>query len=112
MDLLLATRTVVLACADAGLRERLRATLAGSAVAGAGGGGRGGGDGVDGDVATPEALLIDSWLPDLEVGEFAAMVRGMYPGIDLLRLDGVIVAGGARSPRRNELLHASARGAG
>ena len=100
-----ATRTVVLACADAGLRERLRATLTGLRwqvrVA------AGGAEAMElMEASTPEALLIDSWLPDLEVGEFAAMARGMYPGIDLLRLDGVIVAGGARSPRRNELLHA------
>ena len=100
-----ATRTVVLACADAGLRERLRAVLAGLRwqvrVA------AGGAEAMElMEAVTPEALLIDSWLPDLEVGEFAGMVRGMYPGIDLLRLDGVVVAGGARSPRRNELLHA------
>jgi transcriptional regulator with GAF, ATPase, and Fis domain len=52
-----------------------------------------------------EALLVDNWLPDLEVGEFASVVRMMYPAMDLLRVDGG-VDGGARSPRRNELLHA------
>ena len=100
-----ATRTVVLACADAGLRERLRATLVGLRwqvrIA------AGGAEAMElMETSTPEALLIDSWLPDLEVGEFAGMARAMYPAIDLLRLDGVVVAGGARSPRRNELLHA------
>jgi len=27
------------------------------------------------DAARPEALLLDSWLPDLEVGEFAEQIR-------------------------------------
>ncbi len=53
----------------------------------------------------PEALLLDSWLPDLEVGEFASVIRMMYPAMELLRVDGG-ADGGARSPRRNELLHA------
>ena len=48
---------------------------------------------------------MDSWLPDLEVGEFAGQVRMMYPAMEMLRVDGG-VDGGARSPRRNELLHA------
>jgi transcriptional regulator with GAF, ATPase, and Fis domain len=52
-----------------------------------------------------EALLVDSWLPDLEVGGFASVIRMMYPAMELLRVDGG-VDGGARSPRRNELLHA------
>jgi transcriptional regulator with GAF, ATPase, and Fis domain len=52
-----------------------------------------------------EALLVDSWLPDLEVGEFATVIRMLYPSMELLRVDGG-VDGGARSPRRNELLHA------
>jgi transcriptional regulator with GAF, ATPase, and Fis domain len=55
--------------------------------------------------ARSEALLVDSWLPDLEVGEFASVIRMMYPTMDLLRVDGGL-DGGARSPRRNELLHA------
>jgi transcriptional regulator with GAF, ATPase, and Fis domain len=55
--------------------------------------------------ARSEALLVDSWLPDLEVGEFATVIRMLYPAMELLRVDGG-VDGGARSPRRNELLHA------
>ena len=54
----------------------------------------------------PEALLMDNWLPDLEVGEFAGWVRDQYPGVDLLRVDGGSAEGNPRSPRRHELLHA------
>ncbi len=99
-----AARTVVLASADAGLRQRLRRSLTelrwqvreatGGAEAMA-----------QLEASRPEALLVDSWLPDLEVGEFAGQVRMMYPAMEMLRVDGG-VDGGARSPRRNELLHA------
>ena len=54
----------------------------------------------------PEAMVIDGWLPDLEIGEFAAYMERHYPGMDLLRVDGTASAGKAKSPRRNELLHA------
>lgn len=65
-----------------------------------------------------EAMLIDNWLPDLEVGEFTEYVRAHCPEMDLLLLDGE--AGGqwdrpahgekgvqrGVSPRRSELLYA------
>ena len=99
-------RTVVLACPDAVIRERLRVSLSGLRwqVREA----SGGAEAIEMmEASRPEALLVDSWLPDLEVGEFAGMIRRMYPGVDLLRVDGVMTGGtGARSPRRNELLHA------
>jgi len=99
-----AIRTVVLASADAGLRQRLRASLTGLRwqVREATGGAEAMAQLED---ARSEALLVDSWLPDLEVGEFAAVIRMLYPTMELLRVDGGI-DGGARSPRRNELLHA------
>jgi transcriptional regulator with GAF, ATPase, and Fis domain len=53
-----------------------------------------------------EALMLDSWLPDLDVSEVVGQVRSMYPAIDLLRMDGAVESDGGRSPRRNELLHA------
>jgi DNA-binding NtrC family response regulator len=99
-----AVRTVVLASADAGLRQRLRSSLTGLRwqVREASGGAEAMAQLED---ARSEALLVDSWLPDLEVGEFASVIRMMYPAMELLRVDGG-VDGGARSPRRNELLHA------
>src|SRR6202046_4405604 len=99
-----ATRTVVLASADAELRHRLRTSLTGLRwqVREASGGAEAMAQLED---ARSEALLVDSWLPDLEVGEFATVIRMLYPSMELLRVDGG-VDGGARSPRRNELLHA------
>jgi DNA-binding NtrC family response regulator len=99
-----AIRTVVLASADAGLRQRLRVSLTGLRwqVREATGGAEAMAQLED---SRSEALLVDSWLPDLEVGEFAAVIRMLYPAMELLRVDGG-VDGGARSPRRNELLHA------
>jgi DNA-binding NtrC family response regulator len=99
-----AMRTVVLASADAGLRQRLRASLTGLRwqVREAAGGAEAMAQLED---SRSEALLMDSWLPDLEVGEFATVIRMLYPAMELLRVDGG-ADGGARSPRRNELLHA------
>jgi hypothetical protein len=97
------TRKVVLASADAGLRGRLKISLMGmrwevfEAVGGAEAMARL-------DAIRPEALLVDSWLPDLEVSEFAGQIRMLYPALELMRMDGS-ADGQVRSPRRNELLH-------
>ncbi|HTF68831.1 MAG TPA: sigma-54 dependent transcriptional regulator [Edaphobacter sp.] len=98
------TRKIVLASADAGLRARLKISLTGmrwevfEAVGGAEAMARL-------DAIRPEALLVDSWLPDLEVSEFAGQIRMLYPAVELMRMDGS-ADGQVRSPRRNELLHA------
>jgi DNA-binding NtrC family response regulator len=98
-------RSVVVACADTSLRERLRTSL--TALRWQVREAAGGAEAMElMEASRPEALVVDSWLPDLEVGEFTGMVRSLYPGIDLLRVDGVLEAGVPRSPRRNELLHA------
>jgi transcriptional regulator with GAF, ATPase, and Fis domain len=99
-------RVVVLASADAGLRQRLGLELTGMrwSVLEAGGG-------ADAmakiELARPEALIVDGWLPDLEVGEFADQMILLYPGMDVVRVNGGAGNGqGTRSARRNELLHA------
>ena len=99
------TRSVVLASADAGLRQRLNEGLTGLrwTVREA----QGGADAMaQVETLRPEALLVDGWLPDLEVGEFSEQMSAMYPAMDVLRLDGDLRSAGAKSPRRNELLHA------
>jgi len=101
-------RTVVLISVDADLRARLRQELtalrwevreaAGGAEAMA-----------LLEEQGAEAMLLDSVLPDLEVSEFAGEMRTRHPVMELMRMDGNGDEEGARSPRRNELLHALRR---
>src|SRR4051794_30160425 len=59
----------------------------------------------------PEAVILDSWLPDLEIGEFVREFRREHPEVELVVVNGM--EGGdyeARSPRRHELLYAIRRG--
>ncbi len=102
-------RRVVIASSDAGLRQRLKGSLSGmrwqvyEAVGGA--------DAMAQlDDVRPEALVLDNWLPDLEVSGFVAQVLASFPGLELLQVDGSPIVGGVRSPRRHELLHALREG--
>ena len=54
----------------------------------------------------PEALMLDLWLPDIEVNEFSRLVQQLFPTLDLLRVDGQSLTRALRSPRRPELLTA------
>lgn len=100
-----ASRTVVVASTDVALRTRLRSNLTSLRwqVREA----SGGAEAIALlDEMPAEALLLDGWLPDLDTAELVGHVRLSHPSIDLLRIDGTIETEGARSPRRNELLHA------
>ncbi len=98
-------QTVVLASADAALRERLCRSLEK---------GRWQVCEAEGGAAAmafleefqPQALLLDGWLPDLEAGAFAEIVQQLYPNVDLIRLDGLTSADSLRGARKHELLHA------
>ena len=106
-----ASRTVILASTDVALRARLRANLMNLRwqVREA----SGGAEAVALlDEAPAEALMLDSWLPDLDTVELVCHIRSSHPGIDLLRIDGTSENEGVRSPRRNELLYALREGAG
>lgn len=98
-------RNVILASADVELRRRLKHSLLGMRwmVREAAGGAEAM---AQLDEQRPEAMLVDNWLPDLEASEFARQVCLIYPGVDVLRMDGASSDAGIRSPRRNELLHA------
>lgn len=105
----LAARTAVLVSADASLRQRLSETLTGMRwqVREA----AGGAEALSCLEENPcEALLLDSWLPDLEARELAGHLRKLYPALDLIHMD---ESGNADSPvrssRRNELLFALRR---
>jgi DNA-binding NtrC family response regulator len=100
-----AIRSVVLASADAEFRGRLRGQLAAMRwrVREAGGGAEAM---AQLEAEGAEAMVLDSVLPDLEVGEFARQMRSRHPVMDLLCVDAGADETGSHSPRRNELLHA------
>lgn len=51
-----------------------------------------------------ELLVLDDWLPDLEVSEVAGLARTFFPEMDQLRMDTGFESVGAKSPRRSEVL--------
>jgi DNA-binding NtrC family response regulator len=98
-------RTAILASADASFRQRLQQRLTGlrwqvrEAESGAQAWG-------EAELSTPEAVIIDSWLPDLDVTEFLRDFRGSFPRVDVISSDGATASDGPRSPYRQELLYA------
>lgn len=103
--LVIGKKTLVLASADASLRQRLSVSLSGLRwnVREA----HGGAEALAKLEEQPtEALLLDAWLPDLEIADLVGQIRSLHPQVDLLRMDGEPIAGSARSPLRHELLHA------
>lgn len=98
-------RTVLLATSDTQLRRHLNASLKGLRwhVVEA----QGGAEVLEELEQRPAAaLLLDHWLPDLEISEFVDRVRFLYPGMDMLHFDGDPIAGCNKSSHRNELLYA------
>ena len=103
-------RDVVLASADAALRQRLRESLTGLRwrVHEASGGA---------EALTllehqpSDALLMDGWLPDLEAVELASHIAMMYPAVDVLSVDGGALTA-TRSAHRNEITACASRGPG
>jgi DNA-binding NtrC family response regulator len=104
-----APRTAVLTSTDVSFRQRLRETLtelrwqvreaAGGAEVLA-----------HLDAAPAETVILDSWLPDLEIREFVDEFEKLHPQVDLIIVDDASSGrGGARSPRRNEILYALRR---
>jgi DNA-binding NtrC family response regulator len=102
-------RTAVLASADLSFRQRVKEALTGLhwKVREAAGGAEAM---AHLDAAPAEAVILDSWLPDLEVREFIAEFEKLYPSVDLVTVDGVSATTTVRSPRRNEILYALRRG--
>jgi len=100
-----AVRSAVLASADAGFRRRVGDALSGLRwqVREA----KGGAEALAClEKAPAETVVLDSWLPDLEIREFIGEFRRLHPEVDLVTVDASMAAEGARSPRRNEVLHA------
>ncbi len=98
-------RTAIVASADASFRERLSGILTGlrwqvrMAASGAEAW-------PEADGPLPEALIVDAWLPDLEVVEFVKDFRACFPAVDLVNADGTAQPQGPRGTHRQELLYA------
>lgn len=105
-----APRTAVLASADLSFRQRVRDALTGLRwqVREAAGGAEAL---AHLDASPAETVILDSWLPDLEIQEFIAEFERLHPGVDLVTMDDSLAGRStARSPRRNEVLFALRRG--
>ena len=98
-------RTVLLVSTDAAFRQRLRQSLTGlrwqvrEAASGAQAW-------AEADAAALEAVIVDSWLPDLDLGEFLKEFQMIFAGVDVITTDGEAGAEGSRSVYRQELLYA------
>ncbi|MGD0096417.1 MAG: sigma-54 dependent transcriptional regulator [Terracidiphilus sp.] len=101
-------RTALVTSADRSFRQRLSQTLTGLRwqVREAEGGAEAW---AEADAALPEALIVDSWLPDLELAEFLRDFREHYPDVDVLTTSGVVAQESPRGPHRQELLYALRR---
>ncbi len=103
------TRTAVLVSADVAFRERLRRAL--SELRWQVRETAGGAETLASLEAMPaEAVVLDSWLPDLEIHEFVAEFRKVHPDVDLVMADASEAdRSEMRGPRRNEVLLALRR---
>jgi len=101
-------RTALVASADRSFRQRLTDILTGlrwqvrEAESGAAAWS-------EAEMSAPEAVIVDSWLPDLELAEFLTDFRGKFPQTDLVTASGSPAQESARGPYRQELLYALRR---
>jgi DNA-binding NtrC family response regulator len=101
-------RTALVTSADGSFRDRLSKTLTGlrwqvrEAESGAQAWS-------EAESAPPEAVILDSWLPDLDLAEFVSDFRGKFPQTELITAGGSHEKEGIRSPHRQELLYALRR---
>jgi len=98
-------RTALVASADRSFRQRLTQVLAGLRwqVREAEGGAEAW---ADAETLPPDAVIVDSWLPDLDVGEFLREFKARFPEVDLVTAAGNVAAESPRGPYRQELLYA------
>lgn len=98
-------RTALVASADSSFRQRLSHVLSGLRwqVREAEGGAEAW---AEAESAVPEAVIVDAWLPDLDLNEFVRDFRGNFPEVDLVTAAGSSAAESPRGPHRQELLYA------
>jgi DNA-binding NtrC family response regulator len=101
-------RTALVASADSSFRQRLSEILTGLRwqVREADGGAQAWSEA---ESAAPEAIIVDSWLPDLDLSEFLSDFRGRFPNVDVVSTGGSTLQDSPRGPYRQELLYALRR---
>jgi DNA-binding NtrC family response regulator len=101
-------RTALVASADRSFRQRVSHVLAGLRwqVREAEGGAEAWAEAA---AALPEAVVVDAWLPDLDLREFMSEFRGSFPDVDLVTAAGTVAEESPRGPYRQELLYALRR---
>jgi DNA-binding NtrC family response regulator len=101
-------RTALVASADRSFRQRLSEILSGLRwqVREAEGGAQAW---TEAETASPEAVIVDSWLPDLDLDEFLEDFRSRFPGVDVVTTGGSSQQESPRGPYRQELLYALRR---
>jgi DNA-binding NtrC family response regulator len=101
-------RTAVVASADASFRKRLGAILSSLRwqVREASGGAQAWGEALD---VPPQTMIVDSWLPDLDVAEFLREFRTSFPNVDVLTAGSASPYESAPGPYRQEILYALQR---
>jgi len=98
-------RTAVVASADGSFRQRISEILTGLRwqVREAEGGAQAW---AEAQATPPEAIIVDSWLPDLDLAEFLRDFRGSFPDVDLVTASSSFAQETPRGPYRQELLYA------
>jgi CheY-like chemotaxis protein len=101
-------RTALVASADRSFRQRLAHELTGLRwqVREAEGGAEAW---AEAEAERPEAVIVDSWLPDLDLSEFLIDFRGSFPATDVVTAGGESGDASPRGPYRQELLYALRR---
>jgi DNA-binding NtrC family response regulator len=96
--------TAVIASADDSFRQRMNAILTGLRwqVRETSGGA---GVWEQAEESLPEAVIVDSWLPDLDCRDFRKEFQAAFPEVSFLSADGV-ASEEVRGPHRQELLYA------
>src|SRR5580704_1555306 len=101
-------RTALVASADGSFRQRLSAVLTGLLwqVREAKGGAEAWGEAMD---MLPEAIIVDAWLPDLDLDEFLREFRTAFPQVDVVTSNNATTMESAPGPHRGEILYALRR---
>jgi DNA-binding NtrC family response regulator len=101
-------RTALITSADRSFRQRLSEILTGLRwqVREAEGGAQAW---AEAEAAAPEAIIVDSWLPDLDLAEFLKDFRSSFPLVDLVTAGSSSPEESPRGPYRQELLYALRR---